>query len=93
MRGSLCYNHHRGFGAPTSSVGDENQKTEHLHPMASRGAFDFALEVLAEPGGRQIESLLTHVFPLEQFRDALALATRRSAEASIKIALAFQDQG
>jgi threonine dehydrogenase-like Zn-dependent dehydrogenase len=79
LRGSLCYDRH-----PWPAGAEE-----HSHPAATRDAFALALELLAQESGAEIANLLTHVYPLADYRQALALCTRRGREPSIKIALSF----
>jgi threonine dehydrogenase-like Zn-dependent dehydrogenase len=47
--------------------------------------FDYLLERLAEPGAPPVAELVTHRFGLDQWRQAMAVATGRARHASVKV--------
>ncbi len=63
----------------------------HSHEGAPRHAFDLGLEILGSRKGTQLESLVTHTFPLEAYQDALRIAGSKSKEKCIKVAFQFDN--
>ncbi len=57
----------------------------HAHASPARTAFDEAAVLIAS-GRAPIRSLLTHTFPLHQYRQAIATAMAKGAEQSVKVA-------
>ena len=63
--------------------------TEHFRDGA-RHTFQITQEFLTESSA-PVEHMITHVFPLSQYRDALRAATNRAASGSVKVLLAPVD--
>jgi len=60
----------------------------HAHGGTSRRAFDEAVELIAT-GRTQVAPLLTHTFPLVDYRRALATAMNKKGTGSVKVAFRF----
>lgn len=73
VRGSLCYGAH-GHA--------------HAHASPELGAFEEAASLIAS-GRAPIRPLLTHTFPLEEYRRALDVARDKGGEESVKVAFSF----
>lgn len=58
----------------------------HPHGGASRDTFEAALELFAGGLALRLEPLVTHVFPLRRFSEALAVALGKGGHRSVKIA-------
>jgi threonine dehydrogenase-like Zn-dependent dehydrogenase len=76
VRGTLCYG-----GAPGAAPGA-------AHGGATRGAFAEAAALVAD-GRAPIGPLLTHTFPLAEYRRALATAMDKGGAGSVKVAFRF----
>lgn len=63
---------------------------EHSHGGADHDSFELALQLVTERRVGPLESLVTHVFPVDRFEEALALSRRRSSEPNVKIALSLE---
>ena len=61
------------------------------HGGTRAGAFATAAGLLAGPLGATLETLVTHVVPLEDFTHALAIAWGREGTGAVKVALASHD--
>ena len=70
VRGSLCYGAHANA---------------HAHASPERTAFDEAAALIAS-GRAPIRPLLTHSFPLEEYRRAIEVARDKGGEESVKVA-------
>jgi L-iditol 2-dehydrogenase len=57
------------------------------HGGARHDAFSTSASLLASPLGADLAPLVTHVVPLADFRDALAISLGRSGSRSVKVAL------
>jgi len=64
----------------------------HPHGGTTRHAFDTAMHLLTEGLRDTIDPLVTHVFPLRHFREALAYSMSRSRHRSIKVAFDLTEQ-
>jgi len=60
----------------------------HAHGGAERGAFEEAAALIAS-GRAPLGPLLTHTFPLEEYRRALDVARDKGGEESVKVAFRF----
>jgi threonine dehydrogenase-like Zn-dependent dehydrogenase len=60
----------------------------HAHASPERGAFDEAAALIAS-GRAPVRPLLTHTFPLEEYRRALDVARDKGGEESVKVAFSF----
>ncbi|HEY9516041.1 MAG TPA: zinc-binding dehydrogenase [Gemmatimonadaceae bacterium] len=60
----------------------------HHHASPERTAFDEAAALIAS-GRAPIRPLLTHSFPLEEYRHAIEVARNRGAEESVKVAFRY----
>jgi threonine dehydrogenase-like Zn-dependent dehydrogenase len=60
----------------------------HAHGGTTRGAFAEAAELIAD-GRAPVAPLLTHTFPLADYRRALAAAMDKGGERSVKVAFRF----
>lgn len=60
----------------------------HGHGGASRSAFQEAADLIAA-GQAPLEPLVTHQFPLEKYRDALAAARAKGAGDAVKVAFTY----
>lgn len=60
----------------------------HRHGGVRRDAFAAALELASGELGRALEALVTHVVPVEDFDEALAIAQGRTGRGAVKVALA-----
>lgn len=60
----------------------------HPHASPARSAFDEAAELIAS-GRAPLRPLLTHTFPLADYRRAIATAMDKGAAASVKVAFRF----
>jgi threonine dehydrogenase-like Zn-dependent dehydrogenase len=63
----------------------------HGHGGAQRDSFDIGMRLLAGGLAGPLESLVTHVFPLDRYAEALSLTWSRSASPSVKIVLENED--
>ena len=57
-------------------------------PHGGADAFDAAMSLVAGPTGAAVEPLVTHVIPVDRFRQGLAIAQGRSERGAVKVALA-----
>lgn len=64
----------------------------HVHGGTTRHDFDTGMHLLADGLGEMIDPLITHVFPLRHYQDALAHAMSRSRHRSIKVAFDLSEQ-
>lgn len=62
----------------------------HAHGGARQHSFALGMELLAGGLAGSLETLVTHLFPLDRYEEALALAWSKSATPSVKIA--FQNE-
>jgi threonine dehydrogenase-like Zn-dependent dehydrogenase len=60
----------------------------HAHASPERGAFGEAAALIAS-GRAPVRPLLTHTFPLEEYRRALDVARDKGGEESVKVAFSF----
>jgi threonine dehydrogenase-like Zn-dependent dehydrogenase len=60
----------------------------HQHAIPARNAFDEAADLIAA-GRAPIRPLLTHTFPLTEYRRAIAVAMDKGGEESVKVAFRF----
>ncbi len=60
----------------------------HRHGGVRRDAFATALELCSGDLGRALEPLVTHVVPIADFADAIAIAQGRAGRSAVKVALA-----
>ncbi|HEY9449228.1 MAG TPA: zinc-binding dehydrogenase [Gemmatimonadaceae bacterium] len=74
VRGSLCYGAHANAHANALA-----------HASPERTAFDEAAALIAS-GRAPIRPLLTHTFPLEEYRRAIEVARDKGGEESVKVA-------
>jgi threonine dehydrogenase-like Zn-dependent dehydrogenase len=73
VKGSLCYGGHRQGNG---------------HGTPARGAFDEAAALIAE-GRAPVGALLTHTFPLADYRRAINTALGKAVAESVKVAFRF----
>ena len=66
---------------------------EHMHGGTRRHTFDIARDLLAGGLARELEPLVTHIYPLARYREALAVAFGRRRAPSLKIAFAPESAG
>jgi L-iditol 2-dehydrogenase len=64
----------------------------HAHGGTTRHAFDVGMQLLAEGLADAIEPLVTDVFPLHRFEEALARSMTKSRHPSIKIVFDLDDR-
>ena len=60
----------------------------HAHAPAERGDFAEAAELIAT-GKANVRPLLTHTFPLADYREAIATAMDKRGEGSVKVAFKY----
>lgn len=79
VRGSLCYGTHAAAAVPGGAP---------QHAGAPAGAFEAAAALIAS-GQAPVRPLLTHTFPLADFRRAIQTAMDKGGAQSVKVAFAF----
>lgn len=80
VRGSLCYGAHAAASGAHAGA--------HAHASPRVGAFDEAATLIAS-GRAPIRPLLTHTFPLDEYRHAIDVARDKGGEESVKVAFSF----